>query len=128
LEEALALIDEPIEELRAQALRLAEVVSGRSSERELIPLADALSKEERLVLLLRIVMGLFRDAACRLGGGDLVHRDVATEVDRLSANASIEVWARAYRLAEEALEDLRDRYFNKRITLGRLLVALSTLR
>lgn len=128
LEEALALIEEPIEELRAKALRLAEVVGGPAPERDLVPLADALSKEERLLLLLRILMGLFRDAASRLGGGSLVNRDLEGEIDRLSRAAPLETWLAAYRLAEEALEDLRDRYLNKRITLGRLVVSLSGLR
>lgn len=127
LARALELTEEPLAELRAEALRMASVAAeGRGAE-ELVRWADALSKEGRLMLLLDLLLSLLRDVASKLGGGVVLHRDLERELAELSEKAPLAVWLAAYTRAEEAIVDLRDRYLNKRITLGSLFVALDGL-
>jgi DNA polymerase-3 subunit delta' len=127
LSKALELEQEPLTDLRDAAFRLAELPVKGGREQELVPWADTLSKEDRLLLLLHLSLGILRDVASRAGGGELVHRDRQTDIDRLARAAPIDIWVAAYGLAEGALEDLRDRYLNKRITMSRLLTSLNQL-
>jgi DNA polymerase-3 subunit delta' len=127
LSKALELEQEPLTDLRDAAFRLAELAATGGREQELVPWADTLSKENRLLLLLHLSLGILRDVASRAGGGDVVHSDREKDIDRLARTAPIVVWLSAYGLAEGALEDLRDRYLNKRITMSRLLTSLNQL-
>lgn len=127
LSRALELEEEPLTDLRDEAFRLASVAAKGGREQELVPWADALSKDARLLLLLQLLLGIVRDVASRAAGGEVVHQDREKEIETLTRSAPIGVWLRAYSLAEEALEDLRDRYLNKRITLSRLLSELTAL-
>jgi DNA polymerase-3 subunit delta' len=127
LARALELDSEPLDELRAEALKVARVAAEGERDRELVPWADALSKETRLVLLLDLLLSIFRDAAARLAGAPVLHADLEREIGALAARAPLPVWTSSYALAEEALVDLRDRYLNKRITLSRLLADLRDL-
>ena len=127
LTKALELEQEPLTELRDQAFLLAELPSKGGSERELVPWADSLSKDGRLLLLLHVGLAILRDVASSAGGGALVHRDRQRDIERLARTAPLGVWISAYGLVEGALEDLRDRYLNKRITMSRLLTSLNQL-
>jgi DNA polymerase-3 subunit delta' len=125
LTRALELDSEPLSELRAEALRIARVAATGGPDRELVPWADALSKDGRLTLLLEILLSIFRDASAKLAGAPLLHADLEPEIEALTARTPLSVWVSSYKLAEEAVVDLRDRYLNKRITMSRLLADLS---
>lgn len=125
---ALELEEEPLGDLRDMAFRLASVVTRGGSEQELVSLSDALSKDARLLLLLLLTLGVMRDVATAAGGGDVVHLDRVTELQSLGGKASLATWLAAYALVETAYEDLRDRYLNKRIVAGKLLVDLKGLQ
>lgn len=127
LVKALELEQEPLLDLRQEALRVASLaVSGRN-DKDLVPWADALAKNDRLLLMLQLLLGLGRDLASKASGGAVVHQDLETEIERLCGRAPIETWLKAFDLFELALLDLRDRYLNKRITMGRLLTSLNQL-
>ncbi|MGH9320249.1 MAG: ATP-binding protein [Vicinamibacteria bacterium] len=127
LTRALELTEEPLSELRKEALALAGIAVFGARAQELVPRADALSKEGRLMLLLDILLSLIRDLSARKAGAGILHRDIEPEIDALSERASLSVWLSAYELVEGALVDMRDRYLNKRITLSRLLLSLHEL-
>ena len=75
----------------------------------------------------RLKYGCSRDLASKAAGGTVVHRDLEKEIEKLSRKAPLETWLKAFELFEQALLDLRDRYLNKRITMGRLLTSLNQL-
>lgn len=127
LARALELRDEPLRELRAEALRIARVAAAGGRERELVPWADALSKDGRLLLLLDLLLSLLRDVTAKLSGGHLLHLDLEREIGELAEERPLPLWLSGYQMAEEALIDLRDRYLNKRITMSRLLVSFQEL-
>lgn len=127
LSRALELRDEPLAELRSEALRMAHVASEGALASELVPWADALSKESRLMLVLDLLLALVRDVVAKTAGARILHRDLEREIESLAARVSLERWLTAYTLAEQALTDLRDRYLNKRSTLSRLLVSFDEL-
>jgi DNA polymerase-3 subunit delta' len=127
LARALELEDEPLVELRREALRIAGVVAEGGLEQELVPWADSLSKDSRLMLLLDLLLSILRDLAASLGGAALLHRDIETEIATLARKAALSSWLASYAIAEETLVDLRDRYLNKRIAMSRLLVAFQSL-
>jgi DNA polymerase-3 subunit delta' len=124
LHRALELQDESLAEVRSEALRLAAVVVDGASARDMVPWADRLAKDDSLLLLLHLLLGIVRDVAARGAGGDLVHQDIAPELDRLAAGAPLAAWLDAYQLVDQSLQDLRDRYLNKRITISQLLASL----
>lgn len=128
LEKALELEDEALIELRQTALSIARVVVDGASERDMVSRADTLSKHDQLFMLLQLLVGIARDVATRHAGGRIVHQDLEKEIHRLAEGAPLSLWIRAHELAEGALEDLRDRYLNKRITVSRLLAEFATLR
>ncbi len=127
LSRALDLKDEPLAELRSEALRIAGVAAEGAPARDLVPWADALSKESRLMLVLDLLLAILRDMAAKVAGARILHRDLEREVELLSTKLPLERWLTAYTLAEQALIDLRDRYLNKRITLSRLFVSFDEL-
>jgi DNA polymerase-3 subunit delta' len=127
LARALELEDEPLAELRQQALRIAGVVAEGGLEQDLVPWADALSKEPRLTLVLELLLTVLRDLAASRGGAAVFHRDIEPEIARLSQKAELAAWLASYAVAEETLVDLRDRYLNKRIAMSRLLVSFQEL-
>jgi DNA polymerase-3 subunit delta' len=125
LQKALELEEEALADVRGEALRIAGIVADGARAQDMVPWADRLSKDDHLFLLLHLLMGIVRDVAATIGGGAVVHRDLGAEIDRLAADAPLTDWLRAYRLAEQSLEDLRDRYLNKRITVNHLLASLA---
>ena len=124
LTEALSYRDEPLTDLRQESVRLLTVVARGGRAQDLVPWADRLAKDKSLILLLHLLMGMARDVAATLAGGAIVHRDLKNELDELSQEAPLEAWLAAYQLTEVAVEDLRDRYLNKRLTVARLLAEL----
>jgi DNA polymerase-3 subunit delta' len=124
---ALELAGEPLAELRQQALRLSSLAFERAKAEELVPLADALSKDARLMLLLDLLLSVLRDLAAHKAGAGILHRDIGSEIEALANRAPLEVWVEAFALAEEVLIDLRDRYLNKRISLTKLMMSLQEL-
>jgi DNA polymerase III subunit delta' len=127
LSRALELQKEPLAELRSEALRIARVASDGALAGDLVPWADALSKESRLLIVLDLLLAVLRDVAAKTAGAAILHRDLEREVESLAKSLSLERWLTAYTLAEAALIDMRDRYLNKRITLSRLLVSFDEL-
>jgi DNA polymerase-3 subunit delta' len=127
LTRALELGEEPLAELRAEALKIARVAAVGAPERDLVPWAGALAKEGRLLLLLDLVLAVLRDVSAKLSGAPLVHRDLEPEIAELAEKRPLDVWLSSYALAEGALVDLRDRYLNKRITMSRLLLSFHEL-
>lgn len=125
---ALELAEEPLSELRGQALRLSSLVFESAKAEELVPLADALSKDARLVLLLDLLLSVLRDLAANKAGAGILHRDIESEIAALAKRAPLDVWLEAFTLVEEVLVDLRDRYLNKRISLSKLILSLQELR
>jgi DNA polymerase-3 subunit delta' len=124
---ALELAEEPLLELRQQALSLAALVAEVAAAETLVPLADSLSKEPRLMLLLDLLLSILRDVAARSAGAPVLHRDVEDDIASLSARAPLEKWLEAFSLTEEVVVDLRDRYLNKRISMSKLLLAFQDL-
>jgi DNA polymerase-3 subunit delta' len=124
---ALELVEEPLFEMRQQALRLSSLAAEGAEAKELVPLADALSKDTRLMLLLDLLLSVLRDLTAKKAGARILHRDIESEIEALSERAPIDVWLRAFALAEEVLVDLRDRYLNKRISLSKLLLSFQEL-
>jgi len=125
LQRAIELEAESLGHVRSQAMHLARIVVEGASAQEMVPLADRLAKDDNLFLLLHLLMGIARDAAATLGGGAVVHGDRRAEIERLAAGAPLGTWVEAYGTTERALEDLRDRYLNKRISLNYLLASLA---
>ena len=125
LQKALELEEESLVDIRNEALRVATVVVDGASEQDMVPWADQLAKDDRLMLLLHLLIGIVRDVATTLGGGAILHRDLEPEIERLSSGAPLPVWLHAHHLAEQSLQDLRDRYLNKRITMSCLLASLA---
>jgi len=125
LPNALELEEESLVDVRNEALRVASVVVDGAREQDMVPWADQLAKDDRLMLLLHLVIGIVRDVATTLGGGAIVHRDLEPAIEKLASGAPLPVWLRAFHLAERSLQDLRDRYLNKRITVSRLLTELA---
>lgn len=125
LSQALELEEESLVDVRNEALRVASVVVDGAREQDMVPWADQLAKDDRLMLLLHLVIGIVRDVATTLGGGTIVHQDLGPEIQKLASGAPLPAWLHAYQLVEQSLEDLRDRYLNKRITVSRLLTELA---
>jgi len=125
LPKALELKEESLVDVQSEALRVASIVVDGAREQDMVPWADQLAKDDRLVLLLHLVIGIVRDVATTLGGGAIVHRDLEPEIEKLASGAPLPVWLPAYHLTEQSLQDLRDRYLNKRITISCLLAALA---
>jgi len=125
LSQALELEEESLVDVRNEALRVASVVVDGAREQDMVPWADQLAKDDRLMLLLHLVIGIVRDVATTLGGGTIVHQDLGPEIQKLASGAPLPAWLHAYQLAEQSLQDLRDRYLNKRITVSRLLTELA---
>ena len=125
LPKALELKEESLVDVQSEALRVASIVVDGAREQDMVPWADQLAKDDRLVLLLHLVIGIVRDVATTLGGGAIVHRDLEPEIEKLASGAPLPVWLHAYHLAEQSLQDVRDRYLNKRITVSRLLSELA---
>lgn len=124
---ALALTEEPLFELREQAIAISALALGGARAEELVPLADSLSKDARLMLLLELLLSILRDLTAKKAGAPILHRDIERELDALSKRASLDVWLQAFSLAEEVLVDLRDRYLNKRISLSKLFLSFQGL-
>jgi len=124
---ALELTDEPLSELRQQALRLSSLAFESAKAEDLVHLADALSKDSRLMLLLDLLLSILRDLAAKKAGAGILHRDIESEIEALAERAPIDAWLEAFTLAEEVLVDLRDRYLNKRISLSKLLLSFQEL-
>lgn len=127
LSRALELKDEPLAELRSEALRMARVAAEGARAPDMVSFADTLSKQSGLMLVLDLLLALVRDVAAKMAGAGILHRDLERELDSLATKLPLEAWVSAYALAEEALTDMRDRYLNKRITLSRLLVSFDEL-
>ena len=127
LDTALAFKDESLLDLRKDALNIANIVSNPFQEKDLVPWADNLSKNSDLLLLLRLLLGIFRDIAATVAGGPVFHYDLVDNLQRLSSTKSQIVWISAYQLVEQTFEDIRDRHLNKRITMSRLLSELNKL-
>ncbi len=127
IERALSLAEEPLFELRQQALSICKLTVDRSKAEELVPLADRLSKDERLMLFLSVLLSVLRDVTAKKAGASALHRDIESELKALSERAPLEVWLEAFAIAEEVVVDLRDRYLNKRITLSKLLLSFQEL-
>jgi len=125
---ALELAEEPVFELRQQALSISALVLESRKAEELVPLADGLSKDPRLMLLLELLLSILRDLAAKKAGAGILHRDIESEIAALSEGAPLERWLEAFALAEEVVVDLRDRYLNKRISLSKLLLSFQELR
>ncbi|GMR21876.1 MAG: DNA polymerase III subunit delta' [Acidobacteriota bacterium] len=125
LPQALELEEDSLVDVRNEALRVASVVVDGAREQDMVPWADRLAKDDRLMVLLHLVIGIVRDVATTLGGGTIVHRDLGSEIEKLASGAPLPAWLRAFHLAEQSLRDLRDRYLNKRITVSRLLIELA---
>ncbi len=128
LPKALELEEESLVDVRNDALRVASVVVDGAREQDMVPWADQLAKDDRLLLLLQLVIGIVRDVATTLGGGAIVHRDLEPDIEKLASSAPLPAWLHAYHLAEQSLQDLRDRYLNKRITMSCLLASLAAIR
>jgi DNA polymerase-3 subunit delta' len=124
---ALSLRDEPLFELRQQALSISALALASTTAEELVPLADGLSKDSRLMLLLDLLLSILRDLTAKKAGAEILHRDIENEIEALSRRAPLEVWLEAFALAEEVVVDLRDRYLNKRISLSKLLLSFQEL-
>ena len=125
--EALELDGEAMSALRDEALELAGLVTKGASEHELVTRADRLAKTDTLLPLLRLLAGLCRDVASRAAGGPVVHRDLEETLSELASRAPLPSWIEAHEESTNAHLDLRDRYLNKRITVGRLLKSLNVL-
>ena len=128
LPQALELEEEALVDVRNEALRIASVVVNGAREQDMVPWADQLAKDDRLMVLLHLVIGIVRDVATTLGSGTIVHRDLEPEIEKLASGAPLPAWLRAFHLAEQSLQDLRDRYLNKRITMSCLLASLAATR
>jgi DNA polymerase-3 subunit delta' len=124
---ALSLADEPLFELRQQALSMSSLAVESAKAEELVPLADGLSKDPRLMLLLDLLLSILRDLTAKKAGAGILHRDIESEIEALSERAPLDVWLEAFALAEEVVVDLRDRYLNKRISLSKLLLSFQGL-
>jgi DNA polymerase-3 subunit delta' len=124
---ALSLAEEPLFELREQALSICSFALERAKADKLVPLADSLSKDARLMLLLEVLLSVLRDLTARRAGAPILHRDIERKIERTAESAPLEVWLEAFALAEEALVDLRDRYLNKRISLSKLFLSFQEL-
>jgi DNA polymerase-3 subunit delta' len=124
---ALELADEPLSELRKLALRLSSLPFASEKAEDLVPLADALSKDPRLLLLLELLLSVLRDLAAKKAGAGILHRDIESEIGAIAERAPLDLWLGAFSLAEEVLVDLRDRYLNKRISLTKLILSLQEL-
>lgn len=124
---ALELADEPLFELRQQALAISALALESRKAEELVPLADALSKDSRLMLLLELLLSILRDLTAKGAGARVLHRDIESEIETLSKRAPVDLWLEAFALAEEVVVDLRDRYLNKRICLSKLLLSFQDL-
>ncbi len=127
LSRASELEDESLSDIRDEALRLAAAVVDGASDQDIVKWADALSKNEHLLLLLQLLIGVLRDIASDGAGGSISHRDRETEIHRIAGGAPSSTWITAFELTETALIDIRDRYLNKRITLAQLLTRLARL-
>jgi DNA polymerase-3 subunit delta' len=125
---ALELAEEPLLELRSQAIALAKLLVDSADAEALVPLADSVSKEPQLMLLLDLLLSVLRDLAAKAAGAPILHRDLEAELGALSERAPLERWLEAFSLTEEVVVDLRDRYLNKRISLSKLLLAFQDLR
>ncbi len=120
---ALELAEEPLPELRQQALSIATLAVESESSESLVPLADSLSKEPRLMLLLDLLLSILRDLAASAASAPILHRDIADDIRSLAARAPLDRWLQAFSLVEEVVIDLRDRYLNKRISISKLLMS-----
>ena len=124
---ALSLRDEPLFELRQQALSISALALASTTAEELVPLADGLSKDSRLMLLLDLLLSILRDLTAKKAGAGILHRDIESEIEALAGRAPLDLWLEAFALAEEVVVDLRDRYLNKRISLSKLLLSFQEL-
>ena len=127
LPRALTLDVDTLASLRREAMQIAVVPVKGSSREDMVRLADRLAKETHLEILLQILLGLLRDLAAASSGGATRHEDLDGELQALTRRGEPTEWVTAYEAAEEAFEDIRTRYLNKRITLERLLLDLSEL-
>jgi DNA polymerase-3 subunit delta' len=124
---ALELAEEPLLELREQAIAIAKLLVESAPSETLVPQADALSKEPRLMLLLDLLLSVLRDLAAKAAGAPVLHGDIEAEIGALSERAPLDRWLEAFSLAEEVVVDLRDRYLNKRISMSKLLLSFQDL-
>jgi DNA polymerase III subunit delta' len=124
---ALELAEEPLLELRQQALSIAALTVESQPAEALVPLADSLSKEPRLMLLLELLLSILRDLVAIRAGSPILHRDLERDVRALAERAPLDRWLEAFPLAEEVVVDLRDRYLNKRISMSKLLLSFQEL-
>jgi DNA polymerase III subunit delta' len=124
---ALELRDEPLLELRQRALSISALAIESTTAEELVPLADGLSKDSRLMLVLELLLSILRDLTAKKAGAGILHRDIESEIETLSERAPLALWLEAFALAEEVVVDLRDRYLNKRISLSKLLLSFQEL-
>jgi DNA polymerase-3 subunit delta' len=124
---ALELADEPLFELRQQALSISALALESRKAEELVPLADSLSKDPRLMLLLELLLSILRDLTAKGAGARILHRDIESEIEALSKRAPLDLWLEAFALAEVVVVDLRDRYLNKRISLSKLFLSFQEL-
>jgi len=127
LARALELQEEPLFELRQQALSISALAVESARAEELVPLADGLSKDARLMLLLELLLSVLRDLSAKKAGAGILHRDIEREIEALSERAPLSVWIEAFTLAEDVVVDLRDRYLNKRISLSKLFLSFQEL-
>ncbi len=124
---ALELREEPLLELRERALSMAALAVESAPPSVLVPLADSLSKEPRLMLLLDLLLSILRDLAAKRGGASILHRDIESEIEALAERAPLDSWLQAFSLTEEMVVDLRDRYLNKRISMSKLLLSFQEI-
>jgi len=127
LTRALELEDESLAEVRDEAFRAASVVSTSLPDSKLVPWAESLARNDQLLLFLQLLIGICRDVASSHSGGTFVHRDRMDEIERLRDGAPLSGWIEAHSLAESTLTDVRDRYLNKRISMGHLLNRLNRI-
>ncbi len=124
---ALELQEEPLLELRQQALSIAALAVESAPADALVPLADSLSKEPRLMLLLDLLLSILRDLTAKRAGASILNRDIESEIETLAERAPLESWLQAFSLTEEVVVDFRDRYLNKRISMSKLLLSFQEL-
>lgn len=125
LKKALDFEQEELHELREEALKLLAIVSERPEQQELVKAAERLAKHDDLAVVLRLLVGLARDAAVTRSGGTALHRDLSERLELVARHAPPEAWLRAQEAVEQALVDIKERYLNKRITLNQLFLSLS---
>ena len=90
----------------------------------LVPLADSLSKEPRLMLLFDLLLSILRDLTAKTAEARSSTGISQSDIESLAKRAPLDRWLEAFALTEEVVVDLRDRYLNKRISMSKLLHVL----